>query len=50
MFTHSASLYLAAVLFPVIALGLSTIFENYQWSLRAVFGFAGMTQSGSGRG
>jgi drug/metabolite transporter (DMT)-like permease len=30
----------AAVLFPVIALGLSTIFENYQWSLRAVFGFA----------
>jgi len=29
----------AAVLFPVIALGLSTIFENYQWSLRAVFGF-----------
>jgi drug/metabolite transporter (DMT)-like permease len=28
-----------AVLFPVIALGLSTIFENYQWSLRAVFGF-----------
>jgi drug/metabolite transporter (DMT)-like permease len=29
-----------AVLFPVIALGLSTIFENYQWSLRAVFGFA----------
>jgi len=30
----------AAVLFPVIALGLSTIFENYQWSSRAVFGFA----------
>jgi len=30
----------AAVLFPVIALGLSTIFENYQWSARAVFGFA----------
>ena len=30
----------AAVLFPVIALGISTIFENYQWSLRAVFGFA----------
>ena len=30
----------AAVLFPVIALGLSTMFENYQWSLRAVFGFA----------
>jgi drug/metabolite transporter (DMT)-like permease len=29
-----------AVLFPVIALGISTIFENYQWSLRAVFGFA----------
>jgi drug/metabolite transporter (DMT)-like permease len=30
----------AAVLFPVIALGISTIFEDYQWSLRAVFGFA----------
>jgi len=30
----------AAVLFPVIALGLSTIFENYEWSSRAVFGFA----------
>jgi len=30
----------AAVLFPVIALGISTVFENYQWSLRAVFGFA----------
>lgn len=30
----------AAVLFPVIALGLSTIFENYQWDLRAVCGFA----------
>ena len=30
----------AAVLFPVIALGISTIFENYQWSLRAVSGFA----------
>ena len=30
----------AAVLFPVVALGLSTIFENYQWSTRAVFGFA----------
>ena len=30
----------AAVLFPVIALGLSTLFENYQWTLRAVFGFA----------
>jgi drug/metabolite transporter (DMT)-like permease len=29
-----------AVLFPVIALGISTIFENYQWSSRAVFGFA----------
>ena len=29
----------AAVLFPVIALGLSTVFESYQWSLRAVFGF-----------
>lgn len=30
----------ATVLFPVIALGLSTIFENYQWSGTA---FAGMT-------
>jgi drug/metabolite transporter (DMT)-like permease len=30
----------AAVLFPIIALGISTIFENYQWSSRAVFGFA----------
>ena len=30
----------AAVLFPVIALGISTLFENYQWTSRAVFGFA----------
>ncbi len=30
----------AAVLFPVIALGISTLFEDYQWSLRALFGFA----------
>jgi len=30
----------AAVLFPVIALGISTLFEDYQWTLRAVFGFA----------
>jgi drug/metabolite transporter (DMT)-like permease len=30
----------AAVLFPVIALGLSTLFEGYQWTPRAVFGFA----------
>jgi drug/metabolite transporter (DMT)-like permease len=29
----------AAVLFPVIALGISTVFEDYQWALRAVFGF-----------
>ena len=28
----------AAVLFPVIALGLSTLFEDYQWTPRAVFG------------
>ena len=28
-----------AVLFPVIALGLSTLFEDYQWTLRAIFGF-----------
>ncbi|MCP4390962.1 MAG: EamA family transporter, partial [Gammaproteobacteria bacterium] len=27
-------------LFPVIALGISTLFEDYQWSLRALFGFA----------
>ncbi|CAD7850511.1 MAG: hypothetical protein [Olavius algarvensis Gamma 3 endosymbiont] len=25
----------AAVLFPVIALGISTLFEDYQWTLRA---------------
>lgn len=30
----------AAVLFPVIALGLSTLFESYQWTLQAVIGFA----------
>ena len=30
----------AAVLFPVIALSLSTLFEDYQWTLRALFGFA----------
>lgn len=30
----------AAVLFPVIALGLSTLFEDYQWTTRAVLGFA----------
>ena len=29
----------AAVLFPVIALGISTLFEGYEWTLRAVFGF-----------
>ncbi len=29
----------AAVLFPVIALGISTLFEDYQWTGRAVFGF-----------
>jgi drug/metabolite transporter (DMT)-like permease len=29
-----------ALLFPVIALGLSTLFEDYQWTLRALFGFA----------
>ena len=29
----------AAVLFPVIALGLSTLFEDYQWTMLAVFGF-----------
>ncbi len=30
----------AAVLFPVIALGISTLFENYLWTARAIFGFA----------
>lgn len=30
----------ASVLFPVIALGLSTLFEDYQWTLRAMFGIA----------
>lgn len=30
----------AAVLFPVIALGISTLFEAYQWTPQAVFGFA----------
>jgi len=30
----------AAVLFPVIALGLSTLFEDYQWTTRALVGFA----------
>jgi len=30
----------AAVLFPVIALGISTLFEDYQWTLRALFGLA----------
>ncbi|MFT5502755.1 MAG: drug/metabolite transporter (DMT)-like permease [Gammaproteobacteria bacterium] len=29
----------AAVLFPIIALGISTIFESYVWSLQALFGF-----------
>ena len=30
----------AAVLFPVIALGISTLFEGYEWNARAVFGLA----------
>jgi len=29
----------AAVLFPVIALSISTIFEDYNWTLVAIFGF-----------
>jgi drug/metabolite transporter (DMT)-like permease len=29
----------SAVLFPVIALGISTLFEDYQWSIEALFGF-----------
>ena len=29
----------SAVLFPVIALGISTLFEGYQWSIEALFGF-----------
>ena len=28
----------AMVLFPIVALGISTLFEGYQWSLEAVFG------------
>jgi drug/metabolite transporter (DMT)-like permease len=28
-----------AVLFPVIALSISTVFEDYQWTLAAMFGF-----------
>jgi hypothetical protein len=31
MFTNSVSLYLSSV---------STVFEDYQWTLRALFGFA----------
>ena len=30
----------AAVLFPVIALLLSTLYEDYRWTLTAIFGFA----------
>ncbi len=30
----------AMVLFPIVALGISTLFEGYQWSLEAVFGVA----------
>jgi drug/metabolite transporter (DMT)-like permease len=30
----------AAVLFPVIALSISTLFEDYQWTLIAIFGLA----------
>lgn len=30
----------AAVLFPVIALGISTLFEDYRWTLSALCGFA----------
>jgi drug/metabolite transporter (DMT)-like permease len=29
----------SAVLFPVIALGISTLFEDYQWSIEALVGF-----------
>lgn len=29
----------AAVLFPIIALGISTLFEDYRWSAEAIFGF-----------
>jgi hypothetical protein len=32
-------MHCSAVLFPVIALGISTLFEGYQWSVEAVFGF-----------
>jgi drug/metabolite transporter (DMT)-like permease len=30
----------AAVVFPVIALGISTVLEDYQWTSGAIFGFA----------
>ena len=30
----------AAVLFPVIALSISTLFEDYRWTLVAIFGLA----------
>ena len=30
----------AAVLFPVVALGLSTVFEGYQWTLISLSGVA----------
>jgi hypothetical protein len=26
-------------LFPVIALGISTLFEGYQWSIEALYGY-----------
>jgi drug/metabolite transporter (DMT)-like permease len=28
------------VLFPIVALGISTLFENYQWTLEALLGIA----------
>jgi drug/metabolite transporter (DMT)-like permease len=30
----------AMVLFPIVALGISTLFENYQWTLEALLGIA----------
>ncbi|MFT5134008.1 MAG: drug/metabolite transporter (DMT)-like permease [Gammaproteobacteria bacterium] len=30
----------ASVLFPVVALSISTVYEDYQWTLPAIFGFA----------
>jgi hypothetical protein len=38
--TNAWGMAYGALLFPVIALGISTVFEDYQWTLHALFGFA----------